>query len=335
MKKFILLLVVLVGVTLSSCNTTSKYQSVLDKVRDDLEITSTIEAIQLPNVIDEVEIEWESNIDNTISNSNKVIQKDIDVDAIFTAYLSYDGRVLTKQFHVTILKNNIASDYTGYYSGANNLTGEALKTFLHYLIDEHIELSYGDLRNALQHTDEDPNNADNIILLYTGRSIDSKWDYGTSWNREHVWPRSLGGMNETDAEHNDLHHVRPTDPGVNSIRSNKEFDEGGTLVNGTTDCYSDSDSFEPRDEVKGDIARMLFYMAVRYEGTDGEIDLEIIDQIDGSSPTIGLLNILLKWHEEDPVDDFERNRNDIIFTYQGNRNPFIDHPEFARLIWGY
>jgi endonuclease I len=129
---------------------------------------------------------------------------------------------------------------------------------------------------------------------------------------------------------------------MNSTRGNKDFDEGGSKVNvnrgygpGSSFSYSDSDSFEPRAEVKGDVARILFYMATRYEGEKGEPDLELNDRVNnGSAAYHGRISVLIRWHHEDPVDDFERNRNEVIYSYQGNRNPFIDYPEFADMIWG-
>lgn len=226
-------------------------------------------------------------------------------------------------------------DYTGYYEGADDLVGEELKAFLHELIDDHKVYSYGDLRDILQETDEDPDNPNNIILLYSGDSIRSTWDSAATWNREHVWPKSLGGFESDDAG-SDMHHLRPTYTTVNSTRGNKFFDEGGSLVSKTDDCYSDGDSFEPRDEVKGDVARMMFYMAVRYEGNDGAAgsDLELVNAATSSnSGLLGNLELLIQWHLEDPVDEFEMNRNDVIYSYQENRNPFIDHPEFVELIW--
>ena len=336
MKKYLLGLLLVLSIALSACGTGTQNVEVdvVETVKNELTVASEIENIVLPSTIDGVVITWESNVENTLTSNYRIIQASEERDITLTAYLVLDGRMLIKTFDVTILAASINTDYTGYYSGAAGLTGEDLKTFLHYLIDEHTELSYGALRDALQVTDEDPNNPDNIILLYTGNSIDSTWDYGDSWNREHVWPRSLGDMDDNDAEHNDLHHIRPTDPGVNSSRSNKDFDNGGSLVRNTTDCYADSNSFEPRNEVKGDVARMIFYMAVRYEGTNGEIDLEIVESVTGGAPYIGSLSTLIQWHLDDPVDDWERNRNDLIFGYQGNRNPFIDHPEFVQLIWG-
>ena len=105
-------------------------------------------------------------------------------------------------------------------------------------------------------------------------------------------------------------------------------------MSGCTDCWTDSDSFEPRDAVKGDVARMLFYMAVRYSGDDGFGDLELSTVSGSAVPRIGDLDILLAWNAADPVDAFEMRRNDRIHAqWQGNRNPFIDHPEWAAAIW--
>ena len=161
------------------------------------------------------------------------------------------------------------------------------------------------------------------------------------WDREHVWARSHGSFDTDDGIGTDLHNLKPTDITVNSARGNEDFDNGGKQYidgDGITDCYSDKDSWEPRDEVKGDVARILFYMAVRYEGENGEPDLELVDQVNTfnlNKPGKGFhgkLSMLLKWHYQDPVDNFERHRNEVIFNYQGNRNPFIDHPEFVKRI---
>lgn len=230
-----------------------------------------------------------------------------------------------------------SENYEGYYNSASGKTGEALKTALHEIIDDHTELSYSAVWDALRHTDEDPNNSNNVILLYTGRS-QSKTTNGSgvdSWNREHVWAKSHGDFGTAMGAGTDLHHLRPTDVSVNSSRGNKDFDDGGTAQKEAPDTYADSDSWEPRDEVKGDIARMIFYMAVRYEGDSGELDLEVTESVNnGSAPLHGKLSTLKRWNELDPVDDFERNRNEVIYQdYQHNRNPFIDHPEWVEVIW--
>ena len=140
----------------------------------------------------------------------------------------------------------------------------------------------------------------------------------------------------------DIHHLRPADASVNSAKNNRDFDYGIDRYedgSGWTDCYTDTDIWEPRDEVKGDVARMIFYMATRYEGENGEVDLEVVDYVNtaGSTyePYYGKLSTLLTWHNIDPVDNWEIGRNNIIYSsYQGNRNPFIDHPEYVNLIWG-
>jgi endonuclease I len=225
---------------------------------------------------------------------------------------------------------------SNYYDDANGLTGDALKNALHNTIDDHTEGSYDLLWTILPESDEDPENSSNFILIYTGRSIPKTSSY-PAYNREHVWAKSHGDFGTSAPAGTDAHHLRPSDVDVNSARGNLDFDNGGTLVSGTTGCYSDGDSFEPRDEVKGDVARMMFYMATRYEGdVSGEPDLELVDYITGStkSPIFGKLSTLLQWHIDDPVDAFERHRNEIVYSYQNNRNPFIDHPEYVCQIWG-
>lgn len=150
----------------------------------------------------------------------------------------------------------------------------------------------------------------------------------------HVWAQSRGGFTTSAGPGTDLHHIRPEDVTVNSIRGNKDFDNGGSAVSGCTDCWTDGDSFEPRDAVKGDVARMLFYMAIRYEGDDGFTDLEMSSTVGTSSSRLGDLETLLAWNSADPVSTFEMRRNDRIHAqWQGNRNPFIDHPEWAAAIW--
>ncbi|WP_304518695.1 endonuclease I family protein [Clostridium sp. CM028] len=224
-----------------------------------------------------------------------------------------------------------------YYASAIGKTGISLKSTLNDIIDNHTKLSYKQVWDALRNTDEDPNNANNVILLYTGRSQGELTNGGgvDNWNREHVFAKSHGNFGTTAGAGTDLHHLRPADVSVNSARGNLDFDMGGTPNSEAPLCKSDSDSFEPRDSVKGDIARMLFYMAIRYEGEHGEVNLELNELTNNNTaPYIGKLSVLLQWNAQDPVDAFERHRNDVIYkNYQHNRNPFIDHPEWANLIW--
>ncbi|GAA1934650.1 endonuclease [Nocardioides hwasunensis] len=223
-----------------------------------------------------------------------------------------------------------------YYAPAVGKTGSALKSSLHEIIDDNTRLSYDQVWTALKDTDQDPNNTSNVLELYTGRSI-SKNSFGGGtgqWNREHVWAQSRGGFSTSAGPGTDLHHLRAEDVQVNGTRGNKDFDDGGSAVSGCSGCFADSDSFEPRDAVKGDVARMLLYMAVRYNGDDGFQDLEMSEVVGSAVPRIGDLDVLLAWNAADPVDAFEMRRNDRIHAqWQGNRNPFVDHPEWANAIW--
>ncbi|MEU3435390.1 endonuclease [Streptomyces sp. NPDC006863] len=224
-----------------------------------------------------------------------------------------------------------------YYQDAVGKTGAELKAALHTIISNQTKLSYSQVWNALKTTDEDPANSSNVVLLYTGRS-QSKNDNGGNvgqWNREHVWAKSHGDFGTATGPGTDIHHLRPTDVQVNSTRGNKDFDNGGGELGSAPGNFTDSDSFEPRDEVKGDVARMILYMAVRYEGGDSFADLEPNDQVNnGSAPKMGRLSVLEQWSRQDPPDTFEKRRNDVIFEqFQHNRNPFVDHPEWVGAIW--
>ncbi|WP_071461392.1 endonuclease [Bacillus massilinigeriensis] len=280
-----------------------------------------------------------------LQSNRSLMGKNLKVTGALTAYYSHAGMKNATAFETvgettpppTEPDPGSPAPVDSYYDPAKGKTGDALKTALHNIIDDHTALSYSAVWDALRATDEDPNNRSNVILLYTGRS-QGKYTNGSgvdNWNREHVWAKSHGDFGTTMGAGTDLHHLRPTDASVNSSRSNLDFDEGGKQHSEATGNYYDSDSWEPRDSVKGDVARMLFYMDVRYEGDSGELDLELNSQVNNSTaPFHGKLSTLLKWHQEDPVDNFERNRNEIIYSkYQHNRNPFIDHPEWVSAIW--
>ncbi|MER7082239.1 Endonuclease I [Saccharopolyspora kobensis] len=231
-----------------------------------------------------------------------------------------------------------ASTAEDYYQDAQGKTGEELKTALNGIISTGTTtLSYDQVWDALKVTDEDPNNSSNVVLLYTGRSQskDSNGGDPDQWNREHVWAKSHGDFGTAPGPGTDVHHLRPTDVSVNSERGSKDFDMGGEEVGEAPGNFTDADSWEPRDEVKGDVARMIFYMAVRYEGTDGAPDLEVNDEVEnGKQPFMGRVSVLKQWHEQDPVDAGEERRNQVIFDqFQHNRNPFIDHPEWVAEIW--
>lgn len=240
-----------------------------------------------------------------------------------------------------------------YYLTAENTVDDDLKFELNQIIDNHTEFYYStdpgiDTWDILKETDKDPNDEDNVILIYSGVSIFAEQEYngGSGWTREHVWAKSRGDFGTALGPGTDVHALRPLDNTTNGIRSNRGFDNCNNCSdvydqwsNNTGSKLDNTDwSFEPRTEVKGDVARMIFYMAVRYEGYDSYPDLELSETILGisdNSPFHGVLSTLLDWHRNDPVDTWEENRNDIIYyNYQNNRNPFIDHPELAEHLWG-
>ena len=245
-----------------------------------------------------------------------------------------DGNQSTTQsFSVTV--NAETAPANGYYETAAGLQGAALKAELHEIIDGHQQLSYSGVWDALKVTDEDPNNPNNVLLLYSGESRSKLLNGGDvgDWNREHTWAKSHGDFGTTMGAGTDIHHLRPTDVQVNGLRGNLDFDFGGSTVSGCDGCLRTSTSWEPPDRVKGDVARMVFYMAVRYEPGD-PVDLELNNQLNnGSAPYHGKLSVLLQWHAQDPVSVWEQQRNEKIEAIQGNRNPFIDHPEWAESIW--
>jgi endonuclease I len=224
-----------------------------------------------------------------------------------------------------------------YYRNATGKSGAALKSALHQIVSTNTKVTYDQVWDALKVTDQDPNNSANVILLYSGRSQSKSGNGGNpnDWNREHVWAKSHGDFGTATGPGTDLHHLRPEDVSVNADRGNKDFDMGGSPVSEAPGSYTDADSFEPRNAVKGDVARMIFYMSIRYDGGDGFADLEVNNSVNnGAKPNIGRLSVLLQWNAQDPPDAFEKRRNQVIFdSYQHNRNPFIDHPEWVASIW--
>ena len=178
-------------------------------------------------------------------------------------------------------------------------------------------------------------------MVYKGISI-SKSDFASNeqadfWNREHVWAKSHGNFSNYGelGAYSDAHNLKPCDASVNSARGYKDFDNGGTAHDEATECNYTNSTWEPRAEVKGDIARIIFYMHTRYSGDTGEPNLNVVDFTNTyPNAQMGKLSTLLEWNEQDPVDAFERNRNDVIYGWQNNRNPFVDYPELANQLWG-
>lgn len=232
--------------------------------------------------------------------------------------------------------SSVSAEPGDYYTGTEGLSGQELKDELHRIISDQTVLSYSEVWDGIKDVDEDPQDTGSVRLLYQGTPSPKENNGGDAdnWNREHVWAKSHGDFGTSQGPGTDLHHLRPTDVTVNSDRGNLDFDEGGTENEEAPGNFSDEDSWEPRDEVKGDVARMVFYMAVRYESGD-MVDLEVNDEVDnGSAPFHGKVSVLKKWHQEDPPDAFEERRNERIFdNWQGNRNPFVDNPEWVESIF--
>jgi endonuclease I len=231
----------------------------------------------------------------------------------------------------------------GYYNGATG-TGTTLRTTLHNIITAGFNsISYGDARFALAITDQDPNNPSNILLVYNRASVSGTWDAGATWNREHLWPQSKLGVsvsNTYKGPASDLFELKPCNPGINSGRSNDAY---GTPTS-TGGYLNSSGYFFPGDADKGDVARSMFYMATRYYNGSGTPSIQNLSLVNGymiSTYQMGDLQSLLHWNYTDGVDNFERRRNQMIYSNtvtsgysQNNRNPFIDHPEYVWAIFG-
>jgi len=265
-----------------------------------------------------VKVVWSNGSKTTLTSSEYMVTSVTLNQAgplnVFVAHLDLEASF---QIIVNANSNFITMEY---YEDADGLVGNALLLALRTILNRgFVPIEYGAARYILNISDRDPNNANNVILVYRGTSVNGTWDDGITWNREHVWPQSLLGVSVTNTTKNagsDLQNLKPANPSENSSRGNKYFDNTLTTV-----------SYVPRNEVKGDVARILFYMVAMYN------HLELVNRIPNTYE-MAWFNTLLSWHEQDPVDDFERNRNEVIATHQKNRNPFIDYPEFVNLIWG-
>lgn len=232
---------------------------------------------------------------------------------------------------------------TGYYELMNGHLDSSFKAALHKLLkDTHTtKRSYTQLWDDLASLDQDPNNSDNILCIYTGRSIPiANRDKGTAgnniWNREHSWPNSHGFSSQDYYAYTDLHHLFASEKNINATRGNKDFNN---VEGGNQDAYGNkwnNTFFEPRDEVKGDLARAMFYLVVRYDDPN-ELDLELSESATSSSSNktgqLGILSVLLEWNILDPVSEEEKLRNEKAFSIQGNRNPFVDHPEWVSYLY--
>lgn len=260
----------------------------------------------------------------------------------------------------------VAGVSSGYYASVNASSAANLRASLHPVIDDHTKIPYSqsgsvDTWFVLERADEDPLNPARILDIYKNASYAKVGGGNTSYNREHTWPKSLGFPNDgpSNYPYTDTHMLMLSDINHNSARGNLPFNNcpAGSEVFATLAYYGQGGAgqnnfrcgnyWQVWDKLKGNVARALFYMDIRYEGgTHGltgvaEPDLRLTDNAslitqstgNASVAYMGLLATLLQWHQQDPVDERERLRNEVIYNYQGNRNPFVDHPQWVACLY--
>lgn len=276
--------------------------------------TETDANILLPTLIDDVSITWISSNQSIISNTGTVVRQNENTLVGLIAKLKkglseenvlYTVNVLKKDVIIPDPDPNTDIDivFEGYYASLSGLQGSALKDALKNLI-EKTGTAIGKQQNQVMEADNCANGQ--CYLIYTGMGACGK----DKSNREHTWPKSLLGS----APVNDLHNLRTCNISVNSSRGNLPFVEDGRPFTGSQPYGKFNGGWYPGDAHIGDVARIVFYISVRYNL---------------SLNKVGSLELFLEWHKLDPVDDFERARNENIFLQQGNKNPFIDYPELV------
>jgi len=355
-----------------------------DTTKPIIDVSSVRTTITLDGIFDTSNVTCDDNrdLECTVTVIGNIDTNTLGTQTITFTATDIAGNVTEEIVTVVIIEGIDTTMYVpaGYYTRADGLTGETLKNMLNDIITNHTEFPYTntstDVWDMLREADEDPENSDNVLLFYSGFSwpkecqdtvtppdycskIIEEEEKQVEWNREHIWSKSHGEFDHEDGSssyaygaHTDGHHLVAAERRMNSIKNNRFFDDCHDGIDDTNLVDRGAGNFtcgewffEPRDEVKGDVARMLFYMAVRYEGEDGDyLDLELVKDLKALAPELhlqdqklpyyGNLAVLLRWHIEDPVDEWELERNETIYQYQGNRNPFIDHPEYVALIWG-
>lgn len=263
-----------------------------------------------------------------------------------------------------------------YYDTVDTNSATTLRATLHDVIDDHTRFPYTssatDTWDILESADEDPQNVNNILDVYKNESIVKFGGGNDLYQREHTWPKSYGFRNDNSKNYpyTDCHHLFLCVGAYNGSRSNRPYrycdatctekvtdfnngQGGGSDIypgnsNWTKGAYT-AGTWETWIGRRGDVARALFYLDIRYEGgthgITGALEPDLIltnnetliaNSNTGNNESIaymGMKAVLLQWHLEDPVDNVERVRNDVVFYYQGNRNPFIDRPEWVNCIF--
>ena len=205
---------------------------------------------------------------------------------------------------------SVLSQKSGGTSQSNAPSSALYSSLKSMMTSKHkYETSYAATRDFYGHTDGVGNVATKLSTFYTGKLVNSTWDGGSTYNREHTWPNSkgLGGNDE-----NDIMMLRPEQPNANSSRGNKAY--------GQSSSY-----FDPGESVRGDVARIVLYVYVRWGNTN---------YMWGTSGVMESVTVLLNWMQEDPVDTWELARNDVVESITGVRNVFVDYPEYAYLLFG-
>ncbi|MDR2556409.1 MAG: endonuclease [Bacteroidales bacterium] len=236
----------------------------------------------------------------------------------------------------------------GYYNNANGKSGYTLKTALHSIIKSHTSLSYSTLWDAFEDTDLQPGTNkiwdmySNCNFTYGSKQCGNYSSECDCYNREHSFPKSW--FDDASPMYTDLFHLVPTDGKVNGMRSNYPFGNVGnptyTSGNGSklgacSGCGGYTKTvFEPIDEYKGDFARNYFYMVTCYEDKVANWSSDMLNKTKNQAFTDWAKNLLIEWHRQDPVSEKEINRNNAVYQWQKNRNPFIDYPGLAEKIWG-
>ncbi len=260
-----------------------------------------------------------------------------------------DGRIIvagtpadyadTAKYHVVAvaydINNSSAINLEAYYAPAVGKSGNQLRTALETIVKNNFKpVTYGEARYILVDADRNPVDDTKIWCSYEENIVTASWDYGKTWNREHVWAKSkgLGGAidNNEYGPASDIYNLKAETVNVNSAKGNKDFAEKDNDSNfyGTHGSHS----YAPKKSGRGDVARIMLYMQLRWsEQCNLILDNQITTDTDSRH---GKLSDLIKWHTDDPVDPFEIRRSNIVYSKQNNRNPFVDHPELVDYLYG-
>lgn len=326
----------------SGQNSTSTFIVLLDDPNDEGDEELVIEMFNLENVYLPTTM-----INPPVAGNNRIKVRVVDNDFTVASW----GTPLNPTYDQVT-----STQPAGYYSSLDETSGSDLRQAIEDIIaDENTVRAhpYADVVEILKSADQNPLNSNEVWLLYTEQGR-AKLDVQNSsfsagkWNREHTFPRSLGGFDEwedfddiptginsfiatkvdsTRHAYSDAHALRAADAQENSRRSNRHY---GTVYN--SDFYNGPSNVDPLNNIgisfRGDVARSVLFLELRYN------NLQVINGSPSSTGNLGDLATLLQWHEDDPPDDYEMNRNNIVYQWQQNRNPLIDLPELVDFIWG-